>query len=158
MMEDKSKPSDNNHFHLVHIRLLVSSFKLLTGKNVLASGCDIDNISREIFFALFAVMSHGLEVDPVFNYANQCALDLFEMTWEDFIKLPSRLSAEADSQEERDRILEKVTDQGYVDDYTCVRISNQGKRFQIKNATIWNVIDQDRHYGQAALIREWAYL
>lgn len=42
-------------------------------------------------------MSHGLEVDPVFNYANQCALDLFEMTWEDFIKLPSRLSAEADS-------------------------------------------------------------
>ena len=97
MMEDKSKPSDNNHFHLVHIRLLVSSFKLLTGKNVLASGCDIDNISREIFFALFAVMSHGLEVDPVFNYANQCALDLFEMTWEDFIKLPSRLLAEADS-------------------------------------------------------------
>lgn len=97
MMEDKSKPSDNNHFHLVHIRLLVSSFKLLTGKNILASGCDIDNISREIFFAPFAVMSHGLEVDPVFNYANQCALDLFEMTWEDFIKLPSRLSAEADS-------------------------------------------------------------
>ena len=94
MMQDKSKPSDNNHFHLVHIRLLVSSFKILTGENILASDCDIDNISREIFFAPFAVMSHGLEADPIFNYANQCVLDLFEMTWEDFIKQPSRLSAD----------------------------------------------------------------
>ncbi len=158
MMQDKSKPSDNNHFHLAHVKLLVSSFKILTGKNILASDCDIDNISREIFFAPFAVMSHGLEADPIFNYANQCALDLFEMAWEDFIKLPSRLSAETDSQEERDRILKKVTDQGYADDYTCVRISNQGKRFQIKNAIVWNVIDQDHHYGQAALIRDWTFL
>lgn len=158
MMQDKSKPSDNNHFHLVHIRLLVSSFKILTGENILASDCDIDNISREIFIAPFAVMSHGLEADPIFNYANQCALDLFEMTWEDFIKLPSRLSAEADSQEERNRILEKVLENGYVDDYTGVRITNQGKRFQIKDAIVWNVVDQDHQYGQAALIRDWTYL
>lgn len=99
-------------------------------------------------------MSHGLEADPIFNYANQCALDLFEMTWKDFIKQPSRLSAEADSQEERNRILKKVSENGYVDDYTGVRITNQGKRFQIKNAIVWNVVDQDRHYGQAALIRD----
>jgi len=158
MMQDKSKPSDNNHFHLVHIRLLVSSFKILTGENILASGCDIDNILREIFITPFAVMSHGLEADPIFNYANQCALDLFEMTWEDFIKLPSRLSAEADSQEERNRILEKVSENDYADDYTGVRITNQGKRFQIKDAIVWNVVDQDRHYGQAALIRDWTYL
>jgi hypothetical protein len=158
MMQDKSKPSDNNHFHVVHISLLVSSFKLLTGKNIMTSDCDIDTISREIFFAPFAVMSHGLEADPIFNYANQCALDLFEMAWEDFIKLPSRLSAEADSQEERIRILKKVSENGYADDYTGVRISNKGKRFQIKNAIVWNVIDQDRYYGQAALIRDWAFL
>ena len=158
MMQDKSKPSDNNHFHLVHIRLLVSSFKILTGENILASDCDIDNISREIFIAPFAVMSHGLEADPIFNYANQCALDLFEMIWEDFTKQPSRLSAEEDSQEERNRILEKVLENGYVDDYIGVRITNQGKRFQIKDAIVWNVVDQDRHYGQAALIRDWTYL
>ncbi len=104
------------------------------------------------------MISHGIEADPIFNYANQRVPGLFEMAWEYFIKLPSRLSTEADSQEERDRILKKVTEQGYADDYTGVRISNQGKRFQIKNAIIWNVIDQDRHYGQAALIREWAFL
>jgi len=158
MMQDKAKPSENNHFHLVHIRLLVSSFKLLTGKNIMASDCDIENISREIFYAPFAVTSHGTEADPIFNYANQCALDLFEMAWENFIQLPSRLSAEIDSQEERDRILKKVSENGYVDDYSGMIISNKGKRFQIKNAIVWNVIDQDRYYGQAALIREWAFL
>ena len=138
--------------------MFVSSFKLLTGKNILASGIDIDNISREIFFAPFAVMSHGTETDPVFNYANQCALDLFEITWENFIKLPSRYSAEADLQGERDRILQQVAESGYADDYSGVRISNKGRRFQVKNATVWNMIDQGRCYGQAALIRNWAYL
>ena len=81
--------------------MLVSSFKLLTGKNILVSGTDSESISREIFFAPYAVMSHGTEEDPVFNYANQCALDLFEITWENFINLPSKYSAEADSQGER---------------------------------------------------------
>ena len=138
--------------------MLVSSFKLLTGKNILVSGNDIDSISREIYFAPFAVMSHGTETDPVFNYANQCALDLFEITWENFIKLPSRYSAEADSQDERERILKQVAENGYADDYTGVRISNEGRRFQINNATVWNVINQDRYYGQAALICDWAFL
>jgi len=138
--------------------LLVSSFKLLTGKNILVSEVDIDSISRQIFFAPFAVMSHGIETDPVFNYANQCALDLFEITWEDFIKLPSKYSAEADLQDERERILKQVAEKGYADDYTGVRISNKGRRFQINNATVWNVIDQNHCYGQAALIRDWVFL
>ncbi len=138
--------------------MLVSSFKILTGKNILASEVGIDSISRQIFFAPFAVMSHGIETDPVFNYANQCALDLFEITWENFIKLPSKYSAEAGLQDARERILKQVAEKGYADDYTGVRISNKGRRFQINNATVWNVIDQGRCYGQAALIRDWVFL
>jgi len=103
-------------------------------------------------------MSHGTETDPIFNYANQCALDLFEITWENFIKLPSKYSAEANLQSERERILQQVAEKGYADDYSGVRISNKGRRFQINNATVWNMIDQGCCYGQAALIRDWAYL
>jgi len=95
----------------------------------MVSDADIDTISREIFFAPFAVMSHGTEVDPLFNYTNQCALDLFEMSWEQFIKLPSRLSAEIELQVERGRIMKKFSENGYVDGYTSVRISNKAKRF-----------------------------
>ncbi|MCK5667511.1 MAG: MEKHLA domain-containing protein [Gammaproteobacteria bacterium] len=158
MFQDKHKPSDKNHFHSAHVELLVSSFELFTGKNIFPPEIEVNNVSRELFFAPFVVMSHGTETDPVFNYANQCALDLFEITWENFIKLPSRYSAEADSQDERERILQQVAKNGYADDYTGVRISNKGRRFQIKNATVWNIIDQGRCYGQAALIRNWAYL
>jgi len=118
----------------------------------------VNSVSNELFFASFAVMSHGTETDPIFNYANQCALDLFEMTWENFIKLPSRYSAEMDSQEERDRILQRVSEDGYVDDYTGVRITSKGRRFQITNAVVWNVFDECRYFGQAALIRDWAFL
>ncbi len=138
--------------------MLVSSFELFTGKNILPPEIEVNNVSRELIFAPFAVMSHGTETDPVFNYANQCALDLFEMTWDNFIKLPSRYSAEMDSQEERDRILQRVSEDGYVDDYAGVRITSKGRRFQITNAIVWNVFDEGRYFGQAALIRDWAFL
>ena len=131
---------------------------MLTGKNILPLEIEVNSVSHELFFASFAVMSHGTETDPIFNYANQCALDLFEMTWENFIKLPSRYSAEMDSQEERDRILQRVSEDGYVDDYTGVRITSKGRRFQITNAVVWNVFDEGRYFGQAALIRDWAFL
>lgn len=130
MLRDSAKPSDKNHFHSAHIKLLVSNINLLTGENIIENNNDIDNIAREIFFAPFVVMSHGTEADPIFNYANQCALNLFEMTWEAFIKLPLRFSAEADSQDERDRILESVSKNGYVNDYTGVRISNKVSTFR----------------------------
>ena len=86
------------------------------------------------------------------------ALDLFEMTWDNFIKLLSRYSAEIDSQEERDRILQRVSEDGYIDDYAGVRISGKGRRFQITNVVVWNVFDEDRYCGQAALIRDWVFL
>ena len=40
------------------------------------------------------------------------ALELFEMNFEQFIKLPSRKSAEAPNREERRRLLEAVSKQG----------------------------------------------
>ena len=80
------------------------------------------------------------------------------MTWENFIKLPSRYSAEMDSQKERDRILQRVSEDGYVDDYAGVRKTSKGRRFQITNAIVWNVFDEGRCFGQAALIRDWAFL
>lgn len=131
---------------------------MLTGKNILPPEIEVNSVSHELLFASFAVMSHGTETDPIFNYANQCALDYFEMTWEIFLKLPSRYSAEMDSQEERDRILQRVSEDGYVDDYTGVRITSKGRRFQITNAVVWNVFDEGRYFGQAALIRDWAFL
>lgn len=134
------------------VRLIISSFSRLLGREL------IDQ-NQTLFDAPFAVLSHGTETDPIFNYGNQTALDLFEMEWGDFIQLPSRLSAEQVTQKERDRLLARVTEQGYIDDYRGVRISSAGKPFMVEDAIVWNLIDEEGIYrGQAAVLYKWSTL
>ena len=112
-----------------------------------------------LFAAPFALVSHGVEADPIFNFGNQVALSLFELTWEQFTALPSRESAEPVNQAERQRLLEQVTQNGYISDYRGVRISATGKRFLIEDATVWNLVDElGRYRGQAAMFDKWSFL
>jgi len=144
---------------LQHVALLRSSFKNLTGHELLDAACDTESAVLQLQQAPFAVVSHGVEVDPIFNYANQAALDLFEMEWKDFVRLPSRLSAEALERSERERLLQRVTQHGFVDDYCGVRISSSGRRFRVTDATVWNLLDDSGLYrGQAALLKHWKFL
>jgi hypothetical protein len=70
--------------------------------------------------------------------------------------MPSRLSAEPLAREERARLLARVAARGYVDDYTGVRISSTGRRFRVRDATVWNLTDEQGYYrGQAACLRRW---
>jgi len=139
-----------------HVRLLRASYHHWTGRDLLPEALDDQQAITALDLADFAVISHGTQPDPVFNYGNQTALALFEMSWDELTALPSRLSAEPLVQAERDRLMQRVTDQGYIDDYTGIRISKHGQRFTIRNATVWNLLDENGHYqGQAALLREW---
>ena len=72
---------------------------------------------------------------------------------------PSRLTAEPVHRDERARLLERTTRQGFVDDYAGVRISRSGKRFRIEQAIVWNVLDgEGRIHGQAATFDRWTRL
>jgi hypothetical protein len=52
-----------------------------------------------------------------------------------------------------------VTEFGFIDDYRGIRISASGRRFEIRSAVVWNVIDQTgAHWGQAATFSHWDYL
>lgn len=136
-----------------HSAILARSYRHWTGKSLVDD--TPDGLAQRLFEAPFGVLSHGTEVDPLFNYGNRQALQLFGMAWQDLIGLPSRYSAEAMLREERERLLERVARYGYVDDYSGVRIARDGRRFRIRNATVWNLLDETgRPYGQAALIRE----
>ena len=53
----------------------------------------------------------------MFCYANRTAQGLWVLTWDEFIRLPSRLSAEPLIQAERDRLLARVRTHGFIDDY-----------------------------------------
>ena len=121
--------------------------------------CDDSSAARQLYYAPFALLSHGTEQDPIINYANLAAQKLFEMSWSEFVRLPSRLSAEAVLQDERQLLLQRVMEHGFIDDYSGVRISSSGQRFQIDYATVWNLQDSNgRYYGQAAMFSNWQLL
>jgi len=118
-----------------------------------------DIFARNIFHAPFVVMSHGMEADPVLNYGNAAALALWEMSWEELTRTPSRLTAEAPNREERAKLLEAVTRRGFIDDYSGVRISKSGRRFRISRATVWNLLTADgKPCGQAAMFNRWEFI
>jgi hypothetical protein len=53
-------------------------------------------------------------------------------------------------------LLAEVTQHGFISGYEGVRISSTGRRFLIKNVTVWNLADaQGRPAGQAAAFDTW---
>jgi len=151
-------PSIENNHLIDHAKLLANSFYKLVGHRLVTVTGGV-NLGEELFKAKFALLSHTNAKEPVFNYANLTALELFEFSWDEIIKLPSRLSAEPINQIERAKLLEQVTNHGFIDNYQGVRISKTGKRFRIDNAIVWNLIDDSGIYqGQAACFSDWEYL
>lgn len=146
-------------FYTDHARLLCSSFERWTGCQLVPGESTANGLAARLFHAPFVLASHGTENDPMFNFGNAAALNLFEMTWDDFAQTPSRASAEPMIQEERAALLSRVTQNGFIDDYRGVRISATGKRFLIERATVWNLIDgEETYHGQAVRFDQWSYL
>ncbi len=145
--------------HQDHVEILLRSFRHWTGRNFITPTASPEETARLLFLAPFAVLSHGIEEDPIFNYGNAVALELFELSWEEFTCLHSKQSAEQENREQRAQVLARVSRDGYIDDYRGIRISSSGRRFEIQDAMIWNLLDADgAHYGQAARINKWQYL
>lgn len=135
------------------VALLRYSYQHWTGLYLVDPQLDDAAAVAALRDAPLAVVSHDIAADPIFNYANSAALHLFEMDWDSFIRLPSRLSAEAVNQEKRGKALEEVAQQGYTQGYEGIRIASSGRRFWIRDTTIWNVLSPAGVFmGQAALI------
>jgi hypothetical protein len=146
-------------FLTAHTLCLVRSFKKWTGRDLLPGNPSADELAEKIFNAPFVVVSHGTQADPILNYGNRAALTLWEMSWDEFIRIPSRLTAEAPNREERARLLEAVNSNGFTDNYSGVRISKNGRRFEIARATVWNLVTESgERCGQAATFSEWKFL
>jgi hypothetical protein len=116
------------------------------------------NVAAALYSAPFAVLAHDAAADPRFVYANLTAQRLWRRDWSEFVGLPSRLSAEPDEREARQRMLEAVARDGYIDDYAGIRVDAAGGRFRISGARLWNVWVGDERVGQAVAIPRWAPL
>jgi PAS domain-containing protein len=130
------------------IALVASSFEQLLGRPLIDLCTDS---AAGLWRASPAILAHGTEADPIFFFANRRALELFEYDVETILRTPSRLSADAPVREERQALLDRVTAQGFIDDYSGVRIAATGRRFMIEQAIVWNLVDSEgNHHGQAA--------
>ncbi|MEO7383479.1 MAG: MEKHLA domain-containing protein [Novosphingobium sp.] len=138
------------------IARIAECHRRLTGRELVRPDADL---ALALWQAPQVIVAHGTEADPLFFFANRAALDRFDTSLEAFLGSPSRFSAEEPLREERERLLERVSRLGFIDDYAGVRISSQGRRFRIEAATVWTLIDEQGAVdGQAAAFDRWIEL
>jgi len=152
-------PSDENSYLKDYIYLITSSLKKLANIEIVDPSLSLEEQAKQAFHSKYVLLAHNAFNDPIFNYANQTALSLFEMSWEEFTNMPSKYSAESDERGQREKFIAEVEAKGYSKDYSGIRISKTGRRFEIKNVILWNVYDSENNrIGQAALFDEYSYL
>ena len=153
------EPGVDNAYLADHVERLRRSLRHWTRRDLVAPDLPSAEAARLVYEAPFVVLSHGNAADPVLTYGNRAAQALFELTWDQLTRMPSRLTAEAPDREERARLLAQVAAHGFIDDYSGVRVSRTGRRFCIARATVWNLLDDaGRHCGQAATFAQWTDL
>ena len=153
------EPGVDNAYLADHVERLRRSLRHWARRDLVASDLPPAAAARLVYEAPFVVLSHGNAADPVLTYGNRVAQGLFELTWDQLTRMPSRLTAEALDREERARLLAQVAAHGFIDDYSGVRVSRAGRRFCIARATVWNLLDDaGRHCGQAATFAQWTDL
>jgi len=137
---------------------LLESYEARLGQSLIGREASLAEQAETLFSVPFVVVSHGTQADPIFNYGNQTALDLWETTWGEFRQMPSRQSVR-DAQEERAAMLLQAKEKGYIDRYQGIRVTRTGKLFKIENVIVWNITDlQGEYLGQAATFPRWEFL
>ncbi|MCG8700492.1 MAG: MEKHLA domain-containing protein [Bacteroidales bacterium] len=158
-MNIKNIPTPANGYLQNYAHAIIQSIKNLAGIEIVDLSLSIEEQAEQAFNADYVLLSHDTSTDPLFDYANKTAMDLFERTAEELIGMPSRFSAEADERARREQFLHEVEKNGYAGNYSGIRISKTGRRFEIKDVLLWNVYDdRGKLIGQAAKIDEYRYV
>ncbi|MFM8231296.1 MAG: MEKHLA domain-containing protein [Chthoniobacterales bacterium] len=137
-------------------QLILSNYRRLFGRDLVTP-----SEAKALFEAPFAVLSAlgPFGSDHLFNYANRQALELFQYAWDELMGKPSSASAEPVHRDERRRLLDEVGEHGFIENYSGIRISKNGRRFRIKKATVFNLLDANGNYvGQSATFADWERL
>jgi PAS domain-containing protein len=135
-------------------RLLVDCHQRFVGTPLVDPAADARWLYED---APFGLLVHDADPDPRFVYANRVAQRCFEYGWSEFAGLRSRLSAEPDRQEDRNRLLTDVRENDFSTGYRGLRIAKSGRRFWIEDVTMWNLVDAAGvRVGQAAAFNRCA--
>jgi hypothetical protein len=134
------------------IRLSSQSLENATGINLL-DRMNLETVTQVHESERFAVLSHGTQEDPVYNYFNRGAVLTFLYAEDEIYQLPSRYSAPAGAvRSNRQGLMQNVKEQDVMVFPTAIRISKTGQQFQLQGVVLWNVYSSDGvRVGQTAL-------
>jgi hypothetical protein len=136
--------------------LIADSFARLAGRPLLGA---TPPSAQALWTAPMVILAHGTQPDPILFYGDRQALELFEVSAEQLLQTPSRLTAETPERAERARLLDQVRRRGIIEDYAGVRVTASGRRFRIERASVWNLLDEAGEiHGQAAAFDSWMRL
>lgn len=125
--------------------LITESYECALGRRLCPAG-DLEDLPA-------VVLCHDTSPDPVFVFANQAAVGLWERP---LVGTPSRLTAPPEARAERAAALASGS---VVRGYSGERISASGRRFRILDAAVWPVLDESGAVlGQAATFSAWVDL
>ncbi|MCA9065677.1 MAG: MEKHLA domain-containing protein, partial [Planctomycetaceae bacterium] len=65
-----------------HTQTMLNSFRHFVGRELIDRTASPEQQAEFLFYAPFVVVSHGTEADPILNYGNQAALDLWQFELE----------------------------------------------------------------------------
>lgn len=89
-MSDNLQFPWKQEFVIHHTLRLMNSFQYWLQRCLLDVSGSPEEIAQAVFEAPFVLVSHGTEPDPIFNYGNRKALELWELSWEEFTRMPSK--------------------------------------------------------------------
>ncbi|MBT8155233.1 MEKHLA domain-containing protein [Epibacterium ulvae] len=148
------EPGPDNDYQSAHTQLLTTSYIQLMGRALYRYGQP-----QALYHAPFPILSHSTDADPILTYANLAAQKLWQLGWDELTQMPSRLTAEPQHRDARAAMFDRMRQQGFVDDYSGIRVTATGKRFEIRNAVIWTLRDASgEKQGEAATFSEYDFL
>ena len=137
-------------------RTILAAHRRHTGRDLLPPMADDRALAEALYAAPMVVLAHDGGSDPRFIYANRVAQTLWGYAREEFIGMPSRLSAPPEGRAERDTLLASGRGAGVVVAHDLLRVTRDGRRFVIAEVVLWN-LDQDGVRGQAATYDRWRF-
>ena len=134
------------------VRLSSESLKVHTGESLL-DRMDVGTVGLVHTNERYAVLSHGTQKDPIYNYFNRAALETFQWSEDEVYQIPSRYSApDGATRSDRQERLKKTAEEDVINLPNAIRQTKSGDQFQINDVILWNVYNDDGvRVGQMAI-------
>ena len=96
-----------------HSQNLLHSYQHWLGQSLFDLTLPPEELPQELFEAPFVIFSHDAAADPILNYGNRKALELWEPNCQEFTQISSRKTAEELIQSEKNRLLADTSAKGF---------------------------------------------